>query len=581
VTLELSTVLPYPELSKEHRRVLEMLWNFHAEHARWPREDEVGYYAKCDLEVVRKLAELKLITTARAESGPDMRRPTALGLAYVSAAEARSLLEDVDVLMRYVASRFHPDIHELSFDEITAALELEEARLLELGPFADDLQLHVRQHGVGSWNPWSSFADGVTAAFARMDLGQYDRRKRGLDLSASALPIRLVSLEVEHFRALSRLELELGSPLTVLVGPNGVGKSTTLDALGFLSVAARDGLAAALAGELGFSRLRERGSPAPVILRLGFELDAGLGFRPGEYLIELDDPRGVVAVTREELLYGAGEAREPWLEGSRAMTRLRATDGELEERYHAIDALGLEGVQDASRYPIVMALRHALASMALVDRDPIFNSRESFSEPNTIERPFGEEHPSLRGYRHRGASASPRGLLHDAVPDDASATRLGDVLSKLVPTVSRVERRAITGGPAELDVFEVGSDSPARVDELSQGTRQMLMLAALYVHPNPPAILLLEEPDAGLHPAVLQPLVDLLREMSERSSIVATTHSPYFVAMLDREREVVALQRHAEQVTAEPLAQALSSSRWLAAMDPAEAFFRRGLERAP
>ncbi|NOY91015.1 MAG: AAA family ATPase [Deltaproteobacteria bacterium] len=581
MTLELSTVLPYPELSKEHRRVLEMLWNFHAEHARWPREDEVGYYAKCDLEVVRKLAELKLITTARAESGPDMRRPTALGLAYVSAAEARSLLEDVDVLMRYVASRFHPDIHELSFDEITAALELEEARLLELGPFADDLQLHVRQHGVGSWNPWSSFADGVTAAFARMDLGQYDRRKRGLDLSASALPIRLVSLEVEHFRALSRLELELGSPLTVLVGPNGVGKSTTLDALGFLSVAARDGLAAALAGELGFSRLRERGSPAPVILRLGFELDAGLGFRPGEYLIELDDPRGVVAVTREELLYGAGEAREPWLEGSRAMTRLRATDGELEERYHAIDALGLEGVQDASRYPIVMALRHALASMALVDRDPIFNSRESFSEPNTIERPFGEEHPSLRGYRHRGASASPRGLLHDAVPDDASATRLGDVLSKLVPTVSRVERRAITGGPAELDVFEVGSDSPARVDELSQGTRQMLMLAALYVHPNPPAILLLEEPDAGLHPAVLQPLVDLLREMSERSSIVATTHSPYFVAMLDREREVVALQRHAEQVTAEPLAQALSSSRWLAAMDPAEAFFRRGLERAP
>jgi len=576
VSLELSAVLPYPELSEEHGRVLEMLWSFHEEHGRWPREDdEACYYAKCDLEVVRRLATLKLVTTARAESGPDLRRPTAFGLAYVSATEARSLLQDIDVLMRYTASRFHPDVHEVTFDEITQVTGLEEARLLELVPFADDLQLHIRQQAVGSWDHWSLFEDGVAGAFARARIAD-QRRQPVSDFSASALPIRLRSLELEHFRALSRLELDLTSPLTVLVGPNGVGKSTTLDALGFLSMAARGGLAAALAGELGLSRLRERGNPAPMILRLGFELDAGFGFRAGEYLVELDDPRGVVAVTREELVYQGQDEAITWLRSSRAMTRLRDSEGEMEERYHAIDALGLEGVRDASRYPIVMALRHALASMALVDRDPIFDEGQTFSEPNGIE-----QQPSRRGYRRRGASASPRELLHRSVPDRESAKRLGEVLSKLVPSVRRVERRVVTGGLAELDVYEQGSDVPARVDELSQGTRQMLLLAALYVDPDPPTILLLEEPDAGLHPAVLQPLVDLLREMSRRSSILATTHSPYLVAMLDREREVVALQRHAERVTAEPLAQALSSSRWLAAMDPAEAFFRRGLESAP
>ena len=148
-----------------------------------------------------------------------------------------------------------------------------------------------------------------------------------------------------------------------------------------------------------------------------------------------------------------------------------------------------------------------------------------------------------------------------------------------MPSVRRIERRVVTGELAELDVFEGSSETPAHVDELSQGTRQMLLLAALYVHPNPPVILLLEEPDAGLHPAVLQPLVDLLRDLATRCSIIATTHSPYLMRMLDREREVVALLRTPDGTTAQSLKDALNTMLWLGSMDPAEAFFRHGLER--
>ena len=50
--------------------------------------------------------------------------------------------------------------------------------------------------------------------------------------------------------------------------------------------------------------------------------------------------------------------------------------------------------------------------------------------------------------------------------------------------------------------------------------------------PEPDKIILLEEPELGIHPHQLYKLLDLIREVSEKHQIILTTHSPQVLDML-------------------------------------------------
>jgi predicted ATPase len=53
-------------------------------------------------------------------------------------------------------------------------------------------------------------------------------------------------------------------------------------------------------------------------------------------------------------------------------------------------------------------------------------------------------------------------------------------------------------------------------------------------HPSPPPLICIEEPELGLHPDVLPTLADLMKEASQRTQLIVTTHSDILVdAMTD------------------------------------------------
>jgi predicted ATPase len=54
-------------------------------------------------------------------------------------------------------------------------------------------------------------------------------------------------------------------------------------------------------------------------------------------------------------------------------------------------------------------------------------------------------------------------------------------------------------------------------------------LLSILCHPSPPPLICIEEPELGLHPDVLPNLGKLLRETSEASQLIVTTHSECFV----------------------------------------------------
>jgi predicted ATPase len=60
---------------------------------------------------------------------------------------------------------------------------------------------------------------------------------------------------------------------------------------------------------------------------------------------------------------------------------------------------------------------------------------------------------------------------------------------------------------------------------LSDGTLRFICLATLLLQPRLPTIILLDEPELGLHPFAMQLLASLMRSASEKTQIIASTQS--------------------------------------------------------
>ena len=87
-----------------------------------------------------------------------------------------------------------------------------------------------------------------------------------------------------------------------------------------------------------------------------------------------------------------------------------------------------------------------------------------------------------------------------------------------------------------------GRQIPATL--LSDGTLRYLSLLAILLHPAPPPLIGLEEPELGLHPDVVAEIAKLLVQASARTQIVVTTHSRMLVdALTDHPSSVVVCEK--------------------------------------
>jgi predicted ATPase len=100
------------------------------------------------------------------------------------------------------------------------------------------------------------------------------------------------------------------------------------------------------------------------------------------------------------------------------------------------------------------------------------------------------------------------------------------------------------GGQLQLYLTEGSQSFPAR--RLSDGTLRFLSMLAILLDPTPPPLVVIEEPELGLHPDILPVLRDLLVTASESCQLIVTTHSTQFVdAMTDHADSVMVCEKQA------------------------------------
>ena len=86
---------------------------------------------------------------------------------------------------------------------------------------------------------------------------------------------------------------------------------------------------------------------------------------------------------------------------------------------------------------------------------------------------------------------------------------------------------------------------------LSDGSLRFIALATVLLQPNPPATIIIDEPELGLHPAAINKLVGILQSVKAKSQIIISTQSinlldqfePEDIIVVDREEDQSVFKR--------------------------------------
>ena len=332
-------------------------------------------------------------------------------------------------------------------------------------------------------------------------------------------------ITVKGFKSIKSVEeLEL-RPINVLIGANGAGKSNFIDVFSFLK--------AIRLGELKDYVMRAGG--AEKILHFGSkttqQLSIGISFEKEkrEYNIVLapDDADG---------MFPSEEGLKPISEGARTSVKREQITSESFSTDYGIHGRGGEA--------------------------GIYNSKDKSSAIPRVR----EHLLQWRVYHFHDTSASSPIKKTVAVDDNRHLRNDGsnlaaylyylreihgrsyDMIRRTVQLVAPffdefiLEPRRLEEDTIRLQWKHQGSDGYFDAASLSDGSLRFIALTTLLLQPTAlrPSVIIVDEPELGLHPAAITILASLIKQVSTETQIVAATQSPIFLDHFEPEDVIIA-----------------------------------------
>jgi len=329
--------------------------------------------------------------------------------------------------------------------------------------------------------------------------------------------------------------------LNVLIGPNGSGKSNFLEALSLLQ-AAPDQITRPIRDGGGIKDwLHKSPNPdAPKDARIDAVIANRGGTKDFRYSLAFHETGGRFEISDEFLENETADTGKSqpyfyyrWNGGRPVLNTTTLGERKLLRESIKPDQSILAQKRDADLYPELTWVADQLRAMRLY-REWTFGRYAPPRLPQKTDLPTDKLEQD----------ASNLGLVLNRLRMNVAARRrLLEALRVVYPGIEDVDVR-IEGGTAQVFLIETNGIMPAT--RLSDGTLRYLSMLALLCDPAPPPLVVIEEPELGLHPDVLPSLANLLIEASARTQIIITTHAPALVdALVDEPDAILVCERHA------------------------------------
>lgn len=352
----------------------------------------------------------------------------------------------------------------------------------------------------------------------------------------------LKSLKVQHYKSLDDVSVDFAKDVTVVVGPNGVGKSNFVDVMRFLHDAVTDDLEHAVTKREGIQRLLQTYKTKPYKIGMQLELTgSNVAFEEQQdkssyrFLLKSIGTNDY-AVENEEATIESDEF------GLGAITLFSRLSRDLKGHVR-IDEGPPKKPSETVTESMTALSQDSLALGMKLPSGPIGkNIAEHVAAwnfctiyPNTLKKPaFPDRDSKLMESGDNWASVikalkrSPKGR--------EALERIYDAMRAVLPTFEEVSIQTVGSYLVPLFKFRVeGENALASFDpvQLSDGTLRLFgILLAAYQLPRP-KLLVIEEPEQTIYPGALAVLADVFKEIGRSTQVLITTHSPHLVQFFE------------------------------------------------
>ncbi|MGZ8946754.1 MAG: AAA family ATPase [Methylococcaceae bacterium] len=374
---------------------------------------------------------------------------------------------------------------------------------------------------------------------------------------------KIEGIRVKNFRALKDVTLgrlwnqqksEPLTPMTVVIGKNGVGKSTLFDVFGFLADALKFGVEEAcdLRGRGGFKKIRSQGQSGAIEFEIYYKEDGNA--RPITYELSIEaDSSGRPFVQKERLRQRRENQTRGWpfsflvLNNGKGVV-WKGEGKKIEEdkkEFNIDDFLRLleeEESKETESVELADKRKLGIATLGSLKQHPRISIFRQFIEGWYLSyfTPDAARSLPLAGpQKHLNIHGDNLGNVVQFMEREHQARfqKVLDRIAKKIPGINKIDTEKTGDDRLLLRFNDKGFQDPFYAQQMSDGTLKVFAYLLLLEDPTPPPFLCVEEPENGLYHKLLDTLAKEFREHATGrkggSQVFITTHQPYFVDALE------------------------------------------------
>ena len=349
------------------------------------------------------------------------------------------------------------------------------------------------------------------------------------------------------------------TPMTAVIGKNGVGKSSLFDAFGFLADCLKLGVEEACdaRGRGGFDRICSQGMNGPIEFEIYYKQEGNA--RPITYELAIDtDETSRPYVKMERLRQRRKGQDHGWpfsflllKEGKGVVWKGEEQGKQIDESKVQLDLFSLideieSGQQtEESRETEVIELQDkrklGIATLGALKQHPRISAFRQFIEGWYLSyfTPDAARSLPLAGpQRHLNIHGDNLGNVVQFMERE-HPKRFKSILNRIaekIPGINRIDTEESPDKRLLLRFNDKGFDDPFFAQQMSDGTLKVFAYLLLLEDPTPPPFICIEEPENGLYHKLLETLATEFRTHAtgkkSAPQLFITTHQPYFVDAL-------------------------------------------------
>lgn len=360
-------------------------------------------------------------------------------------------------------------------------------------------------------------------------------------------------ISIKGFRRLFSVGIEM-RPLTVMIGANGVGKSSFLEIFSLLAASANSQLQSKISEFSGLNQMVTRDKADSMEISLSMSVE---NQDPLNYCLKL--------ATKGQFYEIAGETLTQQ-RNLRAIAPFKYIDSRgLDIKYYSTEdekllrpnwehnPLETSLSQVPKMYKEPEILRKKLASCSF------YRAWELNVAPRSpVRLPQAMRPAKLPGVNGEDLVSC---LYYLRETDGDRFEIIEDTLAAAFPDFERLSFPPVAAGTLAMTWKDKNFSQPLYMDQLSEGTLRFLWLVTLLQSRDLTSVTLIDEPEVSLHPELLKLLADLMREAAKRTQLIVATHSDRLIRFLNP-KEVLVCDGE-DGLTTMTWADSLDLEKWL------------------